>query len=328
MTTSLPAPALTGVAPTLHDEVLRGLLQQPRSLPAKFLYDDRGARLFERITRLDPYYLTRAEVEILDDYAPDVAALTGVGGALIEYGSGSLLKARALLRAIEPRVYVPIDIAEESLGRVARAVQKEFPVMDVRPVWADYTGTFDVPRLPGDLHRLAFFPGSTIGNFHPPDAAAFLRRIRTVVGSTGALLLGVDRRKPAAILHAAYNDHAGVTATFNLNVLHRLNRELGADFDPRRFRHLAFYNPAASRVEMHLVSAEGQTVRVAGHRIRFEPGESIWTESSYKYDEPGLKRLAGSGGFRVKQLWTDSHGLFWLAFLRPVGTGAGGSSRP
>ncbi len=302
-----------------RDEVLRGLLGTPKTLPSKLFYDATGARLFERICDLDEYYLTRAELEILETHVAKIADLAGPRCALIEYGSGAGLKVRLLLDALaDPVAYVPIDISREQLAHVARELSLDYPQVVVRPLCADYTERSRLPALPTGARRVAFFPGSTIGNFHPAEATAFLRRVRRAVGPEGALVLGVDRRKDARILHAAYNDRAGVTAAFNLNVLARLNRELGADFDLARFRHVAFFAPAASRIEMHLESLDAQTVRVAGETITFERGETIWTESSYKYDRVLLDRIAAAAGFVVSRRWTDTAERFWVAFLAPA----------
>ena len=317
------APAQSGLPATgdrsSRDEVVRGLLGNPKTLPPKLFYDATGAELFERITTLPEYYLTRAELEILEARAGEMADLAGPNSALIEYGSGAGVKVRLLLDALEaPVAYVPVDISREQLARVAGDLAADYPSVSVRPLWADYTTALHLPWLPTGVRRLAFFPGSTIGNFHPTEAIAFLQRVRRTVGPDGALVLGIDRTKSAAVLNAAYDDAAGVTAAFNLNMLVRLNRELGANFDPARFRHRAFFNSGASRVEMHLVSLEAQSVNVAGQRITFERGESIWTESSYKYDRARLERLVAAAGFRIERLWTDSGKQFWVTFLAAV----------
>jgi dimethylhistidine N-methyltransferase len=302
--------------PALLDEVLRGLRGTPKVLPPKLFYDEEGARLFERICTLDEYYLTRSELTILRAHAAEIAELAGPRCALVEYGSGAGVKVRLLLDALNtPVAYVPIDISRAQLAAVAKELAAEYPAVTVRPLCADYTAPLRLPRLPAGARRLAFFPGSTIGNFHPAEAAAFLHRIRCTVGPTGALLLGIDRRKDARILHAAYNDRAGVTAAFNLNMLGRLNRELAADFPLERFEHRAVFNDEASRIEMHLVSREPQVVHVAGESIAFEAGESIWTESSYKYDETRFCQLIAAAGFTIARLWTDSKEQFWVAFL-------------
>jgi dimethylhistidine N-methyltransferase len=304
----------------LSAEVLRGLAMIPKTLPPKLFYDAAGAALFERITELPEYYLTRAELEVVRARAPEIATLAGEHCALIEYGSGAGIKVGLLLDAFScanhpVAAYVPIDISREQLAAVASRLAAEYPTIPVHPVCADYTAPLRLPDLPQRARRVAFFPGSTIGNFHPTEAAAFLRRVRHTVADDGVLVLGVDRRKDAAILGAAYDDAAGVTAEFNLNMLLRLNRELHADFDLGRFRHLAFFNDSASRVEMHLVSSEAQVVHVAGERVEFEVGESIWTESSYKYDRDSLDALATSAGFRITRLWTDAAERFWVVYL-------------
>jgi dimethylhistidine N-methyltransferase len=312
-----PAPRPRGAPdPRLREEALRGLLAERKTLPPKLFYDARGAELFERICALDEYYVTRAELAILREHVAEIAALAGPRCALVEYGSGAGVKVRLLLDALDaPAAYVPIDISREQLARVAASLAGEYPHVAVRPLCADYTAPLRLPRLPAGARRLAFFPGSTIGNFHPTEAAAFLRRMRRSLGPGGALILGVDRRKAAATLHAAYDDREGVTAAFNLNVLARLNRELGADFALDRFRHRAFYAAGPGRVEMHLESLAEQEVRVAGARVRFARGETIWTESSYKYDRARLRALAAAAGFRERRVWTDARRQFWVTLL-------------
>jgi dimethylhistidine N-methyltransferase len=303
----------------IRDEVLRGLCARPKTLPPKLFYDATGAALFERICTLDEYYLTRTELAILRAHVGEIAALAGERVALIEYGSGAGVKIRLLLDAlVDPVAYVPIDISREQLTRVAGELAVEYPHIAVRPLCADYTTRLTLPPLPADVRRVAFFPGSTIGNFHPAEAAAFLHRIRHAVGHGGALVLGVDRRKDHRRLEAAYNDREGVTAAFNLNLLARLDRELGADFDLSRFAHRAFFNDEASRIEMHLVSREHQAIHVAGERIAFARGETIWTECSYKYDQARLDRLVSAAGFEITRLWTDDRSWFWVAFLTAV----------
>jgi len=310
------APAVDDVA--LRDEVLRGLRERRKTLPPKLFYDEAGAQLFEEICTLDEYYLTRTELEILSAHAGEIAALAGPRAALIEYGSGAGVKVRYVLDALrEPAMYIPVDISREQLVQVSTALAAEYPAIDVQPVCADYTTRFPLPAIPDSARRVAFFPGSTIGNFHPAEAAAFLQRVRNAVGPQGAVILGVDRRKDAATLNAAYNDRAGVTAAFNLNMLRRLNRELHADFDLSRFRHRAFFNDEGSRIEMHIESLEAQVVHVDGEPVAFERGETIWTESSYKYDEERLRFLVGVAGLQVRKLWTDAHDRFWVAFLTP-----------
>ena len=304
---------------SIRAEVLRGLLDDPKSLPPKLFYDRTGARLFEAICELPEYYLTRTELGILRAHAGEIAERCGENTALIEYGSGAGVKVRLLLDALRnPAAYVPVDISMEQLAAVAAERARQYPQLRVAPVHADYTTRFALPSLPDDTRRVAFFPGSTIGNLHPAEATAFLHRVRATVGPRGALILGVDRRKDASVLHAAYNDAAGVTAAFNLNMLARLNRELDADFDLSTFRHWATFNDAASRIEMHLESTVAQRVHVAETPIDFERGETILTECSYKYDLEFLEAVVRPAGFVIEKLWTDARDWFWVGFLVPA----------
>jgi dimethylhistidine N-methyltransferase len=303
----------------LRREIHAGLRADPKTLPPKLFYDDTGARLFEQITKLDEYYVTRTEREIMDAHATEMAALIGAGVVLIEPGSGEALKVRTLLNHLErPAAYVPIDISADQLARIAGELTERYPHLEVIPLEADFTRGLCLPELPDDMRlarRVAFFPGSTIGNLHPPQAVALLREIVRVVGPRGGLLLGVDLRKDPTILHAAYNDVRGVTAAFNKNALVRLNREFGATFDVDRFRHYAYYNPVANRVEMHLVSLETQSVVVDGERYGFEQGEPIWTESSYKYSPAELEGCAREAGLAMRRMWCDKRRWFMVAFL-------------
>lgn len=304
----------------LISDAIRGLLTPRKSLPPKYFYDARGAALFERICETPEYYVTRAELEILERHVHSIANSVQTATTLVEYGSGAGVKVRHLLSAL-PRVdtYVPIDICDEQLGTVAQELQQRFPALAVSPLAADFTQRIVLPEA---IRRrgpsIGYFPGSTIGNFEPLDAAALLSNIRETLGRDGAIVLGVDRRKSRRALEAAYNDQAGVTAAFNLNLLERLNREANADFDVSRFSHIAIWNESASRIEMHLVSEVAHTVRVNGVRVGFEAGESIVTEYSYKYDETRLARLASRAGLAVDRTWTDSAEQFWVALLRPV----------
>jgi dimethylhistidine N-methyltransferase len=304
----------------LRNEVLSGLRGSPKTLPPKFFYDARGAALFEEICTLPEYYLTRSELSILEAHAAEMAALAGPDCAMIEYGSGAGTKARLILDALEnPRAYVPVDISRAQLNEVSAELSQAYPQIAVHPVWADYTSRFQLPSLPDETRgKLAFFPGSTIGNFHPQEAAAFLSRVRHVLGHDGSMILGVDRVKDVDELNAAYNDSRGVTAEFNLNMLDRLNHDVGADFDTSSFEHVAFFNSNASRIEMHLRSRIDQTVCVAAEAIHFSAGETIWTESSYKYDRTGLDGLVGAGGFRIVNLWSEPADKFWVAYLSVV----------
>jgi dimethylhistidine N-methyltransferase len=324
------ADAEAPTAPALRDVVLAGLRARPKALPAWLLYDAAGAALFAAITRLDAYYPTRTELAILDAHGAEIAAAVGAGAVLLEYGSGETTKVERLLDALgaarAPAAYVPIDVSAEQLAREAARLRARRPSLSVLPVAADYTRPFPLPALPpaaASARRVALFPGSTIGNMHPPEAASFLRGVAATCGPRGALLLGVDLKKDPAALHLAYNDPAGVTAAFNRNLLTRLNRELGADFDPARFAHHAPYDPVAGRVEMHLVSDGAQTVTVAGERVAFSDGESLWTESSYKYAWDELPALAGSGGFRVARAWSDARRWFAVLLLVPGGAAGG-----
>ena len=307
----------------LRDEVLAGLRATPRQLPAKLLYDAEGASLFTSITQLEEYYVTRTELAIYDAHGEDIAARLA-GRVVVEPGAGEGEKLRALLARLPrhqfPAAYVPIDVAEEQLHRVAGEIAAEYGI-HVAPVVADYLTLDELPSLPGELTalpRTGFFPGSTIGNLEPEDAVAFLSRLAHLLGPDASVILGVDLRKDPLVLHAAYNDRLEVTATFNLNLLARLNRELDATFDVESFRHYAYYNPAVGRVEMHLVSLVEQTVSVAGEPIHFEQGEGIWTESSYKYTLPQLDALAADGGFRVSARWMDEHRWFVVAVLEAI----------
>ena len=305
-------------------EVLARLRAAPKTLPSGLFYDARGAQLFEQITTLDEYYLTRAEIEILETRATDIAEIAGPECALIEYGSGSGVKARIILDALrEPAAYVPIDISVEQLARVTREMIAAYPGVSVLPLHADYLLPFALPEIPLRGRRLAFFPGSTIGNLRPAAATALLAQIRSVCGPDGLLVVGVDRTKDPDVLHAAYNDRAGITAMFNRNILTRLNRELGADFEVDQFGHRAFFNSRNSRVEMHLESLVAQTVCIGGERLAFAAGETMWTESSYKYDEQQLRAMIAPSGFSLQRLWSDRRERFWVALLtsaQPAGT--------
>jgi len=298
------------------DAVLSGLSRHPRAIPAKFLYDERGSELFDQICELPEYYLTRTETSILEACAPDIAALSGPGCALIEYGSGSSVKSRLLLDAlVDLSVYVPIDVSRRHLDATAAALRRDYPGLDVRPVCADYMALSELPEEVNGARRLGFFPGSTIGNLTPAEATAFLRRARTLLGDKGALVLGVDLKKDPRLLHDAYNDSAGVTAQFSLNLVRRMNRELDADFDLAGFAHDAFYNALEGRIEIYLRSLRQQVAMVAGRRFSFSAGERIHTEWSYKFDSAGIAALAGSAGFKIARTWTDPASLFAVTYL-------------
>ena len=294
-----------------RQDVIAGLSLPQKALPPKHFYDAAGSRLFERICRLPEYYPTRTELAITRAQLGAIARFAGGGGVLLEYGSGESLKTRLLLRALRPSVYMPVDISEDALRLAVAKLRRAFPGLRIAPVVGDFTRPLDMPAL-GGRDRLVYFPGSTIGNLTPQEAQAFLRMTRGQVGPRGAMLVGVDLKKDANLLHAAYNDARGVTAAFNLNLLARINRELGGDFDLRRFAHYAFYNAPLGRIEMHLVSLVAQTVNVGDHRFAFERGETIHTENSYKYSIGEFQALAAESGFRGAKVWTDRHGLFSL----------------
>lgn len=312
--------AATAQAEALRADALAGLAGTPKTLPCKWLYDAEGCRLFEAITRLPEYYPTRTEVRILEESGQDIADAIGPGAAVVEFGPGNGAKAVQLLGVLEaPAAYLPVDIAAEWLEAAAARVSAAFPDLRVQPVVADFTLPFDLAgRAAGSRAHLGFFPGSTLGNFEPKEAVAFLRRARASLRPGARLLLGADLVKEAAILEAAYDDAAGVTAAFNLNLLARLNREAGADFDLSVFRHEARWNAGFQRIEMHLVAQRAQTVRVAEHRFRFEAGESIHTESSHKYRPDRLRALAERAGWRSLKMWSDPEDLFSVWLLEAV----------
>ncbi len=296
--------------------VLAGLRRTPRAISPKFLYDARGSELFDRICELPEYYLTRTETEILMRHAADIASRAGPGCALIEFGSGSSIKSRLLLDALkELALYSPIDISREHLDRTAASLRRDYPSIKIEPVCADYMSPFDLPRISSTAPRLGFFPGSTIGNLEPEEAVAFLKGARRLLGSNGALVLGADLKKDHGVLHAAYNDAAGITAEFTLNLLRRMNRELGANFDLGRFAHDAFYNPVEGRIEIYIKSLVDQSVTVAGQTFAFSQGERMHAEYSYKYDSAGIAKMARAGSFSVAETWTDAKRLFAVTYL-------------
>ncbi len=293
-------------------DVLAGLSRTPKSIPAKYFYDETGSRLFERITELPEYYPTRSEMQILREHGRDIAKLVAEGSALVEFGSGSSKKARVLLRAL-PRLaaYVPVDICGEMVEQEAVELRRDVSGLEVLPVTADICFPFELPEAARTAPRRAgFFPGSTIGNFEPHEAAGFLRNAAQILGDGATLIVGADLVKDANVLNAAYNDAQGVTAAFNLNLLIRINRELGGTFKLDTFEHHAFYNRERHRVEMHLASLKRQRVKVAGETIEFRAGETIHTENSYKYTAKSLAALARGVGWLPAGYWTDSHEYF------------------
>jgi len=296
-------------------DLTQALANRPHSISPKYFYDVEGSRLFDRICELPEYYPTRSELQILRERAGEIAALAGRGAEIVEFGAGSLVKVRLLLQAFEaPARYLPIDISGEHLRDAAGILRSEFAGLDVQPVVADYTQALSLPPARGAGRRIGFFPGSTIGNFTPEEALVFLERAAGVLRG-GALLLGADLVKDPQVLHAAYNDAQGVTAAFNLNLLARANRELGANFVPAQFAHYAHYEPVRQRIEMHLVSRVPQEVAVAGQRFALDEGESLHTENSYKFTIAGLRALAQRAGFRPGPVWTDPARLFSVHWL-------------
>jgi dimethylhistidine N-methyltransferase len=296
--------------------ILAGLSRSPRAIPPKFLYDARGSELFDQICELPEYYLTRTETEILKRHAADIASRAGPGCALIEFGSGSSVKSRLLLDAMKDlALYSPIDISRHHLDRTAAGLRRDYPALRIEPICGDYMSPLDLPSIDSTAPRLGFFPGSTIGNLEPHEAEAFLRGARRLVGDGGALVLGADLKKDDRVLHDAYNDSAGVTADFTLNLLVRANRELQADFNLKAFAHNAFYNPVEGRIEIYIRSLARQSVQVAGHSFEFAEGERVHAEYSYKYDTKGIEALARTGGFTIAKIWTDPAGLFSVTYL-------------
>jgi dimethylhistidine N-methyltransferase len=293
-------------------DVLEGLRATPKQVPAKYFYDAAGSHLFERITELPEYYPTRCEMKTLREHAADIAKLIPQSAALVEFGSGSSKKARILLRAA-PKLaaYVPVDICGEMIEQEAIELRADFPQLKVLPVTADICKPFELPdeakQAPA---RIGFFPGSTIGNFEPHEASSFLRNAAMILGAGSKLIVGVDLIKPIEVLNAAYNDAAGVTAKFNLNLLTRINRELGGTFRLNMFEHHAFYNRERHRIEMHLASLKRQKVKVAGETVDFRAGETIHTENSYKYSVESLAALARGVGWLPARSWTDADKYF------------------
>ena len=298
-------------------EALAGLSAFEKTLPCKYFYDADGSQLFDQICDLPEYYPTRTELAIMRQHIGEMAALIGPDCLLVEYGSGSSTKTRILLDHLPDLAgYVPMDISREHLLKTARSLASAYPRLDILPLVADYTAPYTIPAARRPVRsRTVYFPGSTIGNFHREQAEAFLSQIAQVCGPGGGLLIGVDLKKPASVLEPAYDDAQGVTAAFNLNLLRRMNTELGTDFDLDGFAHRAFYNALAGRVEMHLMSLRPQTVHLAGREIAFEEEETILTECSYKYSLDEFADLAARAGFVVRRVWTDAAPLFSVQYL-------------
>lgn len=292
----------------LHD-VLEGLHNRHKHLPCKYFYDARGSALFDRICQLDEYYVTRSELAIMEQFAPEMGSQIGPGAMLVEFGSGSSVKTRYLLDGLPEGVaYVPVDISGQHLQQTACELARDYPQLEILPVCSDFTCDFSLPvPARATTHVAVYFPGSTIGNFVPAEAAGLLSRIALMCGKDGGLLIGIDLKKEPSRIEAAYNDRLGVTAQFNLNLLCRINRELGADFDVNRFSHEARYDSELGRVEMYLVSGEAQSVTIGGERIEFDAGETICTEYSHKYTIDEFAAIAATAGLELHQAWTDEN---------------------
>jgi dimethylhistidine N-methyltransferase len=306
---------------SFRDCVIAGLSQRQKEIPCRFLYDERGSELFEAICETPEYYPTRTETTILAGCASEIASLMGPHCQLVEFGSGSSRKVRLLLSAFDrPSSYVAIEISREALQQAADDVAALFPKIDVRAVCADYMEPLDLAAIPEpkNCRRLGFFPGSTIGNLDRPGAVAFLKCCRRVVGPNGAMLVGVDLKKDPRLLHAAYNDAAGITASFTMNLLTRMNRELDADFDLGKFVHDASYNPVEGKVEIFIRSLADQVVTIAAERFHFRRGEGIHTEDSCKYSVAEFQSLANRAGFAAGRVWTDPDQLFSIHLLTPA----------
>jgi dimethylhistidine N-methyltransferase len=308
---------LRPAAASFLDDVVAGLSASPKTLPPKYFYDARGSRLFEAICALPEYYLTRTELALTEARADEIGERIGRGATLIEYGIGSGRKTALVIAAARPRVFAAIDISAEQLRAAVAELAAAFPDVHMAALCADYTQTAHgaVLETLGPGRRVLYFPGSTIGNFTVAEALAFLTNAREVAGTGGAMLIGVDTKKDAGMLNAAYDDAQGVTAEFNLNVLRRVNAELGGDFDLESFVHRAFYDSAHGRIEMHLESTRAQLVTVAGRRFAFAAGETIHTESSYKYAVDEFQALAREAGFTPAHCWLDTARLFSIHYL-------------
>ncbi|MES9991963.1 MAG: L-histidine N(alpha)-methyltransferase [Candidatus Thiodiazotropha sp.] len=300
---------------SLYDAVVTGLSRADKSIPPKFFYDQRGSELFDKICEQPEYYLPTVECRMLAELAEEIARLSGKGRILIEPGAGSASKVRLLLDALRPSAFVPMDISFDYLKSSARDLAIEYPWLPIHAACVDFTHSLPVPKEVPEGPRLLFFPGSSLGNFTPEDAADFLRLAHRTLGDQGMMLIGVDTKKNAGVLHAAYNDAAGLTADFNLNLLQRMQQELNADIDPDVFKHLAFYNSDEGRIEMHLVSTREQTLRLNGHHFEFKEGETLHTENSYKYSPPEFIGLARENGFAEVKHWVDEDGLFAVYLL-------------
>lgn len=310
--TEVPQPAMDE-----RQEILSGLRGQPKQVSPKFFYDERGSRLFDAICEQPEYYPTRTELDIMEEHLAEIATLLGPAVSLIEYGSGSSTKTRLLLEQLEDlAAYVPVDISREHLATAAEQLASDYPDVEVLPVCTDFTRPFSLPSPSRAAARnVVYFPGSTIGNFNIDEAVALMAVMREEAGDGGGLLIGVDLVKPRAILEPAYNDAAGITAEFNLNLLRRLNREYDANFDVKNFRHEAIYDEDHQRIEMRLIAVDEQKVHVGDESFEFEEGEHIVTEHSHKFEIEQFADLATRAGFQQREVWTDDEGLFSVQYL-------------
>jgi dimethylhistidine N-methyltransferase len=299
------------------DDVIKGFSRESKALNCKYFYDERGSQLFDQICELDEYYLTRTEQAVMDRHIDEMVYQIGEQVMLIEFGSGSSVKTQTLLEALhDPVAYVPIDISEDHLLKTAETLQSQYPGIEILPVVADFTMDFDLPRSKRKpSHAAVYFPGSTIGNFEPDKAGEILARFSEMLGPEGGLLIGIDLQKDPAIIHAAYNDASGITAEFNLNLLHRINSELDADINVDKFEHLARYNQQLGRVEIYVVSTEQQTVYLDGREFEFAENEKVFTEYSHKYTIEGFAEIAAEARFSLHKSWTDDDKHFALLHL-------------
>lgn len=302
--------------PQILAEVKHGLAQTPKRLSPKFFYDKQGSLLFDKITRLPEYYLTRTEVAILSECKDELASIVGTQGCLVEYGSGSSEKVRLLLSTLRPRFYVPVDISQEHLRESSHAIYHDYEDLNVYPTCADYTNTVKLPNAIDGARRCGFFPGSSIGNFEREAAGPFLVNVRNTLGPEGYCVVGFDARKSKQILESAYNDSQGVTAEFNLNLLDHLNSAIGSNFDTTKFEHQAFYEEELGRIEMHLISKCEQQLKVDGETYLLEADESIHTENSYKFSIDEIKLLADAADMHYVKHWEDERSWFFVVLLQ------------
>lgn len=299
----------------IQAEVLQGLAEAQKTLSPKYFYDRLGSELFDQITELPEYYQTRTELKILRDYASEIGNYLNNTTALIEYGSGNTEKLRALLEIAVPQDYIPVEISKSHLQKFSQDLATDYPQMKIHAIRADYGRPWQLPEAINNPNKLAYFAGSSLGNFTPEESVQFLRQVHRHVGTQGGLLIGIDNKKDSPTLNQAYNDRQGVTAKFNLNVLSHINSLINSRFNTDKFQHLAFYNEAKGRIEMHLKSMQQQTIRIAEKLIKLEPGETIHTENSYKYSSAEFSNLAQQAGFSIKEHWQDNEKLFSIYYL-------------